>query len=167
MDVQQQQNHDLQRVAELVEEIKFAMMTTEDDDGALRSRPMTTLQMDATGNLWFFTGADSPKVEEAEHHHHQVNLSYARIDRQDYVSISGTAQILRDKAKMQELWTPWIKPWFPQGLDDPNLCLMKVTITAAEYWDSPGNAAKRLYGLAKGIATGNTDGLGENRKIRV
>jgi general stress protein 26 len=164
MDVQEQEYDELHTVAELVNEIKFAMLTTEEPDGTLRSRPMATMQMDATGNLWFFTGLTSPKVEEAEQHR-QVNLSFARPDKQDYLSISGTSEIVRDKEKMRELWSPWIKPWFPQGLDDPDLVLLKVTITEAEYWLAPGSAVKRLYGLAKGIMTGNTDALGENRKV--
>lgn len=164
MDVQAQHNPDLEKVAALVDEIKFAMLTTEDDDGTLRSRPMSTVQMDADGALWFFTGLSSPKVEEALHHR-QVNLSYARIDKQDYLSISGTAEIVRDKEKMQQLWTPWIKPWFPQGLDDPDLILLKIHLHAAEYWETPGNAVTRLVGLARGILTHNTDVLSENRKI--
>jgi general stress protein 26 len=164
MDAQKQENAELQKVADLVSEIKFAMLTTEEADGTLRSRPMATMQMDANGDLWFFTALSSPKVEEAEHHH-QVNLSYMDIGRQDYVSISGIGQFVRDKDRMAQLWSPWIKPWFPEGLDDPNLVLLKVSITQAEYWDAPGGAAKRLYGLAKGIATGNTDALGENRRV--
>jgi general stress protein 26 len=165
MDVQDQNYGELQEVAQLVEEIKFAMMTTEEEDGTLRSRPMSTMQMDAAGNLWFFTGLSSPKVEEAQQNHRQVNLSYARPDKQDYLSISGTAEIVRDKEKMRSLWTPWIKPWFPAGLDDPDLILLKVTITEAEYWIAPGSTVKRLYGLAKGMMTGNTDALGDNRKV--
>lgn len=163
MDIQRQSNPELEKVAELVKEIKFAMLTTEESDGTLRSRPMATLQMDSEGHLWFFTGLHSPKVTEAEHH--EVNLSYARMDKQDYVSISGKAEIVRDKAKMQSLWTPWIKPWFPDGLDDPELVLLKVSIHEAEYWAAPGSTVKRLYGLVKGITTGKTDALGENRRI--
>ena len=98
MDVQEQQHVDLQQVAELVEEIKFAMMTTEEADGSLRSRPMSTMQMDASGCLWFFTAMSSPKVDETEMHH-QVNLSYARPDKQDYLSISGTCEVVRDKKR--------------------------------------------------------------------
>jgi len=164
MDVQEQQFDELKKVAELVDEIKFAMLTTEEADGTLRSRPMATMQMDAAGNLWFFTALSSPKVEEAGLHR-QVNLSYARIDKQDYLSVSGICEVVRDKEKMRSLWTPWIKPWFPRGLDDTDLVLLKVTITEAEYWTAPGSAAKRLYGLAKGMLTGNTDALGDHRKI--
>jgi general stress protein 26 len=163
MDVQQQFG-DLQKVAELVDEIKFAMLSTEEADGTLRSRPMSTLQMDGSGHLWFFTSLSSPKIAEAGQHR-QINLSYARPDKQDYLSVSGTAEFVHDKNKMRSLWTPWIKPWFPKGLDDPDLVLLKVTIIEAEYWMAPGSAVKRLYGLAKGIMTGNTDRLGAHRKI--
>jgi general stress protein 26 len=164
MNVQEQYSNELVKVAELVKEIRFAMLTTEDDDGMLRSRPMSTMQMDADGALWFFTSMSSPKTDEARQHT-QVNLSYARADKQDYLSISGTCEIVRDRVKMTELWTPLIKPWFPGGLTDPDLCLMKVTIHEAEYWDAPGNAVKRMAGLAKGIITGKTDGLGHHHKV--
>jgi general stress protein 26 len=166
MDVLTQRSDELQKVGDLVEEIKFGMLTTEEEDGSLRSRPMSTLQMDANGDLWFFTAKSSPKVEECEHHG-EVNLSYAHPDKQHFLSISGSAQTLRDEEKMKQLWTPWVQPWFPQGVDDPDLALLKVTIAHAEYWDAPGSTAKRLYGLAKAIMTGNTEGLGENRKVEM
>lgn len=166
MNAERQHNPELEKVAELVGEIKFAMMTTIEDDGALHSRPMSTVQMDADGNLWFFTSVSSPKVEDAEKHR-QVNLSYARIDKQDYLSIYGTSRIVRDREKMKQLWTPWIKAWFPNGVDDPDLVLMCVAIRDAQYWDAPGNVVRRMAGLAKAIATGNHDGLGENKKVHV
>lgn len=166
MDVQKQADSRLEKLAELIKDIKFAMLTTSEPDGTLRSRPLSTMQMDAEGNLWFFTANTSPKVDEIEQSS-QVNLSYASPDKQDYVSISGTAETIRDKSKMKALWTPWIKPWFPEGLDDPNLTLLKVTINEAEYWDAPGNAVARIYGLAKAMTTGKTDALGDNEKVQV
>lgn len=169
MKAHDQEYDELQRIADLVDEIRFAMLTTEEDSGALRSRPMATLQMEVNedrngGCLWFFTALLSPKVEEVQQHH-QVNLSYARIDKQDYLSVSGIGEFVRDEEKMRSLWSPWLKPWFPDGLNDPNLVLLKVTITEAEYWTAPGNAVKRLYGLAKGVMTGKTDALGDHRKV--
>ena len=165
METQQEQHDELSKLAELIEDIKFAMFTTTDKDGSLRSRPLATLQLDDQGQLWFFTSASSPKADEVEQHS-SVNVSYAHPDRQDYVSVSGVAQILRDKDKMKQLWTPWIKPWFPGGLDDPDLVLLKVKIQEAEYWDAPGSAVKRAYGFAKAVLTGNTDALGDNKKIK-
>ncbi len=165
MDIKKQNDQSMEKVAQLVEEIKFAMLTTHDRDGVLRSRPMSTLQMDSDGCLWFFTGAHSFKVGDVREDAH-VNLAYARSDKQDYLSVAGTAEVIRDRQKMQQLWTPWLKPWFPDGLDDPELVLLKVTVVEADYWDAPGSAVKRLYGLAKGMLTGNTDALGEHGRVQ-
>lgn len=165
MDVQQQAGEGMEKVAELIHEIKFAMLTTHMHDGSLHSRPMTTLQMDSDGYLWFFTSKHSWKAgqigEQAS-----VNLAYARPDKQDYVSVAGTAELVHDRKKMEDLWTPWIKPWFREGLDDPELALLKVRIDEAEYWDSPGSTIKRVYGLTKGILTGNLDALGGHGSAR-
>jgi general stress protein 26 len=165
MDKQKQSDADLEKLADLIEESRIAMLTTAEADGTLRSRPLATLKLDAEGALWFFTSASSPKIGEIEQNAWRVNLSYANPEEQSYVSISGTARTLRDRATMRELWTPWIKPWFPRGLDDPDLVLLKVTIDQAEYWDAPDSGAKRLWGLARALATGNKAGLGENVKV--
>lgn len=156
--------NDLEKLADLIEECRFAMLTTAEPDGTLRSRPLATLQVDPAGALWFFTSASSPKVEEIEQYR-RVNLSYSNPDASDYVSVSGTAHTVRDRAKMRELWTPWVKPWFPRGLDDPDLVLLKVTIDRAEYWDAPDSGAKRLVGLARALSAGSTRGLGANVKV--
>jgi general stress protein 26 len=165
MNIEQQSNDELSKVARLIADIKFAMLTTATADGSLRSRPLSTLKMDAQGSLWFFTSLTSPKMDEIRDNA-QVNLTYARPDKQDYVSVSGSAEMVRDKETMKELWTPWIKPWFPKGLDDPDLVLLKVNLEEAEYWDAPGSAIMRTYGLAKAVATGNTDALGSNAKVQ-
>lgn len=162
MDVERQERPNFDKVASLIEEIKFAMLTTVGPDGALHSRPMSTMQVDRDGCLWFFTGRHSGKVSDLDESQFEVNLAYARTDKQDYLSVAGTAEVVDDREKMKQLWTPWIKPWFPDGVDDPELVLLKVTVHDAEYWDAPGSTVKRLYGLAKGIVTGKTDGLGEH-----
>lgn len=166
MNVAPQQNPELEPVAAMIKEIGFAMMTTADEEGALHSRPMSTMDMDAEGNLWFFTALSSSKIDEALAQQ-RVAVTYARPDRQDYVSVSGTAQVVRDKPRMQALWTPWIKPWFPRGIEDPDLVLLKVSIDDAQYWDAPGSAVKRAFGLAKALVTHKTDALGENRTVHV
>ena len=166
MNTEKQSSKELTKVAELIGDIKFAMLTTTEHDGSLRSRPLSTLKMDAQARLWFFTSMSSPKIDEIREHA-QVNVNYARPDKQDYVSISGRAEMVRDREKMKELWTPWIKPWFPKGIDDPDLILLQVNIEQAEYWDAPGSAIMRTFGLAKALATGNTDALGANAKVQV
>jgi general stress protein 26 len=166
MEIDEQHNAALAKVAEMVGEAKFAMLTTLEKDGTLRSRPMATMQLDGEGNLWFFTSLSSSKIAEARPDQ-QVNLSYSRTDKQDYLSVSGAAELVHDKEKIQALWSPWVKPWFPKGPGDPDLALLKVSIMEAEYWDAPDSATARAYGLVKALATGETDALGEHGKLDV
>ena len=141
------------KVAELIKDINIAMLTTEAEDGLLHSRPMATQKTEFDGTLWFFTGLSTGKVSEIDWNP-EVNLSYAEPKDTRYVSVSGSAEILHDRAKMSELWSDIYKAWFPQGLDDPDLCLMKVEVTFAEYWDVPSGKMVQVFGFLKALATG-------------
>lgn len=166
MDNQAQKNDALKKLGEMIADIDFAMLTTIEKDGTLRSRPMSTQQIEFDGDLWFFTRASTPKVDEVEHDE-RVNLSYAKPEDQRYVSVSGTARVVRDRSKIEELWTPVLKAWFPKGLEDPDLALLKVTVEQAEYWDSPSSAMAHLFGFVKALATGQEYNPGENEKINL
>jgi general stress protein 26 len=165
MDIQPQGTTGMQKLAEVVGEAQIAMLTTAEPSGQLRSRPLVTLQLDSDGRLWFFISLSSPKVDEISQHR-QVNLSYSDPDKQDYVSISGIAEIVRDRTKMRELWTPWVEPYFPRGLGDPSLALLRVQVDQAEYWNAPESSVQRLYGFAKAVATGDTKALGEHERVK-
>lgn len=157
----------LAALREIVNRIKVGMLTTQDAEGDLRSRPLQTLEADDQGRLWFFVSASSPKIDEMRREHGTVCVSYADADKQDYASVSGRGEIVRDREKLQKLWSPWVKVWFPAGLDDPDLALLCVHIEKAEYWESPGSAVKRIYALVKARASGDTDAIGQSRKLRV
>lgn len=154
----------ISKLAKLIKDIRIAMLTTTETDGTLRSRPMGTQQIEFDGDLWFFTGADSGKVNEIQHDQH-VNLSYAAPEDNRYVSVSGTAQLVRDQNKVKELWNPLLKAWFPNGPDDPNIALLKIDVQAAEYWDSPSSAVVQVIGFAKAVVTGKPYNGGENEKL--
>lgn len=154
----------IKKLGELIKEINIAMLTTIEADGALRSRPMATQQSEFDGDLWFFLGTSSPKAQEIRNDP-RVNLSYAQPDDQRYVSVSGRGELVRDQAKMKELWNPLFKAWFPDGLEDPDLALLKVNVEQAEYWDSPSSTFVTLVGFAKALVTGQRAEVGENAKL--
>lgn len=158
-------NENVKKLRELIKDIRIAMLTTAEEDGKLRSRPMAAQQTEFDGDLWFFTAKNSEKAAEIRHDQ-RVNVSFAAPDDNRYVSVSGRAQLVDDKAKAKELWNPFVKAWFPDGLDDPNLTLLKVEVEAAEYWDAPGNKMVQLVWLAKAVLTGSPPrNAGENKKI--
>ncbi len=97
--------------------------------------------------------------------HRKANLSYADLARQSFVSVSGRARLLRDPDKARELWTQRVKPWFPSGLDDPDLGLAEVTVETAEYWDVPASRMERLFGLSAS-REGEPGQPGEHGEVR-
>ena len=118
------------------------------------------------GDLWFFTYGDTPKVHEIETRP-QVNVSFSSPKDQTYVSLSGRAELVRDKAKVHELWSPSLKAWFPDGEDTPDIALLKINVEKAEFWDSPSSPIAHAIGLAKSLVTGQTGSVGDNRKVEL
>ena len=157
---------DVQKLADLIENIQIAMLTTAGTDGRLYSRPMATQQEKFAGKLWFFTQRHSGKVNEIQHDQ-QINLSYAAPDKNRYVSVAGRAALSADREKMKELWSPVFNAFFPDGLDDPELALLEVEVESAEYWDAPSSAVVKLVGFVKAVATGKTYQPGENRTLNL
>jgi general stress protein 26 len=160
-----QKEESIQKLRTMLEDIDFCMMTTV-DNGQLRCRPMSTQAAEFDGEVWFFTRDDSHKADEIAKDD-RVCLGYSKADDSTYVSVSGRAEITKDRAKMEELWSPILKAWFPDGLEDPNICLMKVTVEQAEYWESPSGKLVQLFGFVKAIATGEEADWGENKKVQL
>ena len=155
---------DHEKLSELIKDIRVAMLTTAESDGTLHTRPLVTLENKTDGGaLWFFTKIDSAKVDEIERDVN-VSLGYSDTGKNNYVAVAGTAQVVRDRRKNEELWTPLARAWFPQGLEDPELALLRVHVHQAEYWTSPGKSAY-LFGAAKAALTGKETTMGENRKL--
>ncbi|WP_299822088.1 pyridoxamine 5'-phosphate oxidase family protein [uncultured Pontibacter sp.] len=167
MDNNQNTQESLNKLIDMIKDVDIAMMTTIDDDGSLRSRPMRTSKVDASGDLWFFTGYASGKSHEIKDNDAHVNLSYAKPSDELYVSVSGKATLTKDKQKIEELWSPVLKAWFPNGKDDPNVSLIRVQIEKAEYWDAPNSTLVQLYGMAKAAITGDRARPGDNEKINL
>ena len=152
------------KLRELINGIDIAMLTTVDDDGTLRSRPMGTQKAEFDGDLWFLTRVDTAKVDEIQRES-QVNVSYAKPDKNRYVSVSGTAVLINDKAKIDEFWDPIYKAFFPEGKDDPRLRLLKVHVQKAEFWTTD-NLIATVIGFAKALAGQESD-IGENEKLQL
>jgi general stress protein 26 len=161
------ENQSLQKLRDLIKDIDFCMLTTLEDDGCLRSRPMSTnSEVEENGDLWFFTYASSHKVTEINRHN-QANVSFSAPDKQCYVSLSGTAELVQDRAKIQELWKPELKAWFPKELNEPEIALLKVSATKAEYWDAPAGWVAKTIGLVKAVTTGEKENSTENAKLNL
>jgi general stress protein 26 len=151
----------LTQLCELVEHMSVAMLTTSNSQGQLISRPMAPLEMDAEGAIWFFTDLRSSKVEQLS----KLNLSFSDMDKSTYVSICGRGEIHADQDRIDELWTAFARPWFPDGRTSNDLVLLKVVPDAAEYWDAPDSKMVRLFATAASVVASKPIGMGEHNRL--
>jgi len=135
--------------------MRFAMFSTRDANGHLVSQPMTKQQIDDGGGLWFFV-ASTAELWENIAHEPEVNVSFADTDNSTYVSVSGKAERVVDRAQIKALWNPMVQAWFPAGPDDQHAVLVRVLPHAAEYWDSNDSKMVRMFAMAKAAVTGTT-----------
>lgn len=151
------------KLRELLDEFGVAMLVTRTADGSLRARPMALADADPDGTLWFATDRHSGKVDELDYDPHVAVTMQSKLK---YVSLSGTARTVDDRAKLSQLWKAEWKVWFPGGKDDPNVVLLRVDGSAGEYWDNSGvSGLKYLIQAGKALLTGDRPAVGDDPKV--
>lgn len=153
-------------LADRIKPVRFAMFTTVDQYGHLVSQPMTRQDTDADGGVWFFTSTLTDLWENIAHQP-EVNLAFSEPEDNLYVSVSGTAERVVDRARIHALWNPMVQAWFPNGPEDEHVVLVRVVPHSAQYWDSDESKMVRMFQYAKAVITGQTPDIdpGEHGKI--
>ena len=129
----------IEKLKALVGKCRVGMLGCwEDEETPMRFRPMSHVDVDDSGNLWFFTSADSEKMEQLKKHP-AIQLTYSCESESTYLNISGAAHLSTNKGKMKELFNPYVKAWFPRGLEEPEIALLVVRPLEVEYWVSDEN----------------------------
>ncbi|WP_375400892.1 pyridoxamine 5'-phosphate oxidase family protein [uncultured Amnibacterium sp.] len=152
----------LQQLATLIDKAKIGLITTVNAEGHLVSRPMAVKEREFDGDLWFFTEDPSHKTDEVRA---VPEVNVALESNKGWVSIAGTAEIVTDQAKIDELWDTAAAAWFEQGRDDPKVALLKVTAHTAEVWASDQPKPLILLRYAKAAVTGGQPNVGESHVI--
>ncbi|MDZ4667126.1 MAG: pyridoxamine 5'-phosphate oxidase family protein [bacterium] len=160
-------NQNVEKLIEMVTDVRVCMLITKEKNAEnLSGRPMSISKIDADGTLWFFTKASSYKVEEIGESK-KVSISITNESSNNYLMIHGTATLVSDKTKMTELWNSIMKAWFPLGLADPDMTLIKVIPNEVEYWDSSSSKMVVLFNMLKAIVTRKEYEEGEHGKINL
>jgi general stress protein 26 len=151
------------KLRELLDEFGVGMLVTRTADGSLRARPMALAEAEPDGTLWFATDRHSGKVDELERDGH---VAVTMQSKTKFVSLSGTARAVDDRARLSRLWKAEWKVWFPGGKDDPNITLLRVDGTAGEYWDNSGaSGLKYLIEAGKALLSGERPDVGDDPKV--
>jgi general stress protein 26 len=139
----------------------IGMLTTQTAEGASHSRPMLVHEIDEGGWLWFLTDRHSRKACELIHNP-RATIAFQSKKGDRYVSVQGTAVIVRDDVKLKRLWNPTLRSWFPRGRHDPEIVLVAVRVERAEYWLVPGTRLARMAGMVQAMITRKRHGTGKH-----
>ena len=144
----------LERFKKLAMDIRTCMfITNTNQDANEHTRPMATMEVEEDGTLWFFTDVRSIKVGEIKKER-EVHLTYAHPGKESYLDVWGTATLVTDRQQIKDKWSPIVKAWFPEGENDPNLSLLKVTPHDVYYWDAATGSMIQFFKMAVAAVTG-------------
>ena len=149
---------------DLIKEFDVAMLTTR-RNGHLRSRPMVTSKNQSDLGLWFLAWEDSGLVEDVGEDP-SVNVSYSDPAKEKFVSVCGTAVIVRDPEVARTFWTPEATKWV-KGKGEADTVLVKVVVTGVEYWDEPGSPMISMFNDLDLPFTGEIADLGESKELQL
>jgi len=159
-----------ERIHGMLKTFPTVVLVTHDAEGGiassqLRARPMAVANLDDDCTLWFFSSIDSSKVTEAR----ETKLTHVVCQSSLlYLSIEGRTTIVRDRKTIEAFWSKGVEAWFPEGKDDPRVCLLRFEPFQVEYWDSTGTRGlKYLFEAAKGLVTGEPPHADESQHATV
>ena len=160
-----QHGHDdpnAKKLYELIKDVKIAMMTTA-EGGKLTRAPCTTWTRTNMATCGFLPRSARRRCRNSLDS--EVSLGYSDPSSQTYVAVTGRAEIVRDKAKIDEKWSEPLKAWFPKGKDDPEIALLRVHPERGEFWDTPSSTIVHLVGYVKAAVTGERADPGDHAKV--
>ncbi len=165
-----EQTQALEKFRKLVNDINICMFITNhaggDGHDHDHTRPMATIDVEEDGTLWFYTDIRSIKVEEVSREK-TVHLAYAHPGKESYLDVWGSASVVTDRSVIKEKWSPIVKAWFPDGVDDPNLALLKVQPRDMYYWDAETGKMIAFLKIAASVVTGKKLAEGKEGKLYV
>ena len=124
----------LSDLAKSMKDIDIAMLSTHSAGGEIAGRPMSNNgEVEYDGTSYYFTYDESRTVSDIEAN---AKVALAFQGKKSFqVAVEGRASLIRDRAAMQEHWTPDLDQWFKDGLDTEGLVMIQVDATRVHYWD--------------------------------
>lgn len=86
------------------------MLTTQRKDGLLVSRAMAVADRENTVDLIFHTQVETGKTEELDSNS-TVGVSFYKDSTGEWISISGHAEVVTDRATVEKYYSPTLKAW--------------------------------------------------------
>ena len=143
----------LAKLREMLKDFPIAFMVTV-KGGEVTARPIGVVGDHAAfdGSLWFITDKRSRKVAAIEAGG-ITTLLFQNDTEGNYLQLTGHAAVIEDRAKLEELYTTLQRTWFPLGVDDPDITLVRFDAVEGNYWDKHDSLVRLAVAFAKSVVT--------------
>jgi len=145
----------IEQIKNIVEDVHICMLCTNLSQTPVATCPMATQVVEDNGLIWFFSTKNSDHNRDIINDD-RVQLIYSHPGNYSFLSLYGTAEIMHDRQKIDELWKSDAKIWFQEGKDDPNLTLLCFRPEQGYYWDTKNNKMVAFLKMAASLVTGKT-----------
>lgn len=162
-----QRKEAVQKLKDLVDHIDIGMLSTfEDGTDYPYSIPMSRQEVDDEGVLWFLFSTESETYRHLTQNK-RVSVTFSDIRDYRFLSINGTAEILRDEARIEKYWNKFMEAWFEKGSLDPSIRILKIIPSEAHYWDNKTNKLMTLFKVAASAISGKRMDIGREGDLNM
>lgn len=127
-------------------------------------QPMTAHPEEGESALYFFALKDSDFVSKING---SAKVMFTVQQKDFWACVGGVITEAFDRARMDKYWNPIVAAWYPEGKDDPNLTLLKLSASDAEVWTQKAGPVRFAYEIAKANATKTTPDLGDKAHVNL
>ncbi len=164
VDPQPASSDDVERIWDVMDSERTAFLVTQTQAGP-HARPMSAIVRAEEGLVWFLTDRSTIKDKEIES---DSRCAMVFTDASStHVAVTGTAEVIDDRAIVKDLWSVSAQAFFPGGPEDEAILAIRVTPRIAELWDGPSTPVA-IVKMAAALITGNSAAdIGNNVEARL
>jgi general stress protein 26 len=153
----------ISKMQEIVKDQRICMFATNLSEIPFSVCPMSAQEVSEDGHILFLSSADSDHNKKILADS-RVQLIFSKTSESEFMSVYGKATISKDKEKIDKIWDPLTRAWFPKGKNDPNLTVIEVFPEDAYYWDTKDGQIVSMIKIVASAMTGEQmDGGVEGR----
>lgn len=126
----------VQTISKLVEKQTVAFISYIDSEGYPVTKAMLKpRERQGISVFWFSTNTSSNKIKCFENN---PKASIYFVDKRFFrgVSLCGTVEVLTDAETKQRIWREGDELYYPEGVSDPDYCVIKFTAEKGRYYSS-------------------------------
>lgn len=154
------------QLKEMVDRIDVCIMCTDIQDYKMNTAPMSRQEVDESGTIWFLGHSDSDTCVNIEHDS-RVALHFGHPGNYEFITISGTAYLSQDKARIEKYWIKMMDGWFETGKDDPAIRIIEVRPEEANYWTNKDGKVMTVLKIAASAITGGSYDPGKEGTLNI